>query len=388
MKKILDFILIFLLVFFTFQFFQSRNTEVTETGIQFAANETNYKVPAAIFLNITNNTSEQITFNTCDEISILFNGGKKELQDGFCSDVILDPAEKAKLDYSKIYDEFETPGEYTFQLELGEKTYISQINVKYRGTLGKVFTGVFYAPMYNLMAFLIQSFQHSLGWAIIAITIVIRILLLFPQHKMMVSQRKLQKIQPKIKELQEKHKGDAQKLGMELMALYKKEKVNPMGSCGFLIIQMPILLVIYNIIINIKNPANEFYLYTFLQNFHIDSISYNFFGIDLLGSWGVVGVILGLSVAAIQFIQIKLSLAGREDTTKKSGVVLEKKKGATDYNSMMPDPEMMNKFMLYWLPVMVWVFTFTLFAWVGIYWWVSTLFAIFQQLFVNKIIKK
>ena len=67
---------------------------------------------------------------------------------------------------------------------------------------------------------------------------------------------------------------------------------------------------------------------------------------------------------------------------------LEKKKGSDDYSSMMPDPEMMNKFMLYGMPVMVGVFTFTLPAGIGVYWGVSTLFAIGQQLFVNKIIKK
>jgi membrane protein insertase Oxa1/YidC/SpoIIIJ len=55
---------------------------------------------------------------------------------------------------------------------------------------------------------------------------------------------------------------------------------------------------------------------------------------------------------------------------------------------MMPDPEMMNKFMLYGMPLMVGIFTYTLIAGVGVYWGISTLFAIFQQLFVNKIIKK
>jgi membrane protein insertase Oxa1/YidC/SpoIIIJ len=55
---------------------------------------------------------------------------------------------------------------------------------------------------------------------------------------------------------------------------------------------------------------------------------------------------------------------------------------------MMPDPEMMNKFMLYGMPAMVGVFTYTLIAWVGIYWGTSTLFMVFQQLFVNKILKK
>jgi len=59
--------------------------------------------------------------------------------------------------------------------------------------------------------------------AIIGVTVIIRILLLFPQHKMMVSQRKMQAIQPKIKELQKKYKGNQQQMGMELMQLYKKE---------------------------------------------------------------------------------------------------------------------------------------------------------------------
>lgn len=54
----------------------------------------------------------------------------------------------------------------------------------------------------------------------------------------------------------------------------------------------------------------------------------------------------------------------------------------------MPDPEMMNKFMMYGMPVMVWFFTYSLFAWVGVYWWMSTIFAIGQQIIVNKVFKK
>jgi YidC/Oxa1 family membrane protein insertase len=53
--------------------------------------------------------------------------------------------------------------------------------------------------------------------------VLIRVILLFPQHKMMVSQRKMQAIQPKIKKLQEKNKGNQQAMGMELMKLYKDE---------------------------------------------------------------------------------------------------------------------------------------------------------------------
>jgi YidC/Oxa1 family membrane protein insertase len=141
---------------------------------------------------------------------------------------------------------------------------------------------------------------------------------------MMISQKKLQAIQPKIKKIQEDNKGNQQAIGQKLMELYKTEKVNPMGSCGFLIIQMPILLVIYNIILSIKDSSNFFHIYEFQSSFNLSEINFDFFGIDLLASGGVTGVILAITVALIQFIQVKLSLAGKKVESKK--VVLEKKK--------------------------------------------------------------
>jgi len=138
------------------------------------------------------------------------------------------------------------------------------------------------------MVFFVKLFSYSLGWSIICVTILIRLFLLYPQHKMLVSQRKMQKIQPKIKELQEKHKGDNQALGMAMMELYKKEQVNPMGSCGLLLIQMPILLVLYRVVMGVESPINYYYIYSFLLPFSISDILTNFYGIDLLGKGGIV----------------------------------------------------------------------------------------------------
>ncbi len=133
----------------------------------------------------------------------------------------------------------------------------------------------------------------------------------------MVSQRKMQAIQPKIKKLQETYKGNQQQMGMELMKLYKKEGVNPMGSCGFLLIQMPILLVIYNIIMNITSLKNAFYLYPSLSAFHVSQIDFSFFGLNLLSSGGIAGICLALFVAGIQYIQVRLSLAHKITTDTK-----------------------------------------------------------------------
>lgn len=390
MKKYLDILIFSLLFFFIFSYFSTPTDQNVPTGVVFETTKNSYKVPAAIELNITNNTNEVLSLNTCEDITIRSSQSWEEviLPETLCSETELALRETHTLDLSSQYDLFITPGEYIFSYTVWEKQYIKTVDVNYRGTIWKIFVWVFYAPLYNLLAYLIGFFANSLWAAILAITVVIRVILLFPQHKMMVSQRKMQAIQPKIKKLQEKHKWNQQAMGMELMKLYKAEWVNPMWSCGFLLIQMPFLIVIYNIIMNITSLSNEFYLYDFLPDFRISQIDYNFFGIDLLWAGWVTGLLLGLSVAAIQYTQVRLSLAWRESADSKSWVVLEKKKWEEWYNPMMPDPEMMNKIMLYGMPVMVGIFTFTLIAWVWLYWGMSTLFAVFQQLFVNKIIKK
>lgn len=96
---------------------------------------------------------------------------------------------------------------------------------------------------------------------------------------MLVSQRRMQVIQPKIKAIQEEFKGDQAKIGMKMMELYKREGVNPLGSCLPILIQIPILIVLYQVILNISNPSNLAHLYhiDWLQNFKNVAISTHFF---------------------------------------------------------------------------------------------------------------
>jgi len=388
MKKFLDIFLFSLLAILTINLFFGSDEAVEKklTGeilVETTAKE--YSIPATVGLNITNNSQESISFNTCDNIT-LNHTGENIVLDSDCRDITLESAQVENINYLDSYKIFNDAWEYTFKVNINESEHITSFQTEHRGAISKLFIAVFYAPILNLMVLLIELFNYSLGWAIVGITVLIRILLIYPQHKMMVSQKKLQAIQPKIKKIQEDNKWNQQVIGMKLMELYKTEKVNPMWSCGFLLIQMPILLVIYNIILSVKDPSNLFHLYAFHWDFSVESINWIFYWIDLLQAWGVTGIILAISIAVIQFTQVKLSLAGKKSENK--NMVLEKKKDQTGYAQMMPDPEMMNKFMLYGMPAMVAVFTFTLIAWVGIYWWVSTSFMIFQQLFVNKILKK
>ena len=91
-------------------------------------------------------------------------------------------------------------------------------------SLPSSFRSMISTPIYNLFVALLTWIPgHSLGWAIIIITVIIRLILLVPQQHMLESQKKLQKIQPKIKAIQKEFKGDQAVLGQKMMELYKKE---------------------------------------------------------------------------------------------------------------------------------------------------------------------
>jgi len=391
-KKLVDFLLIFLLVFFALQLFNGNKEKTIDPNgkVVFTTSDNKYSIPASVDLKIDNKSPEAVVFNSCDDIILSSGGDIIDLPSVECRDINVESGSTNTLNYADDYASFSTAWSYKFAITLPwkEVPIESNFEITNKWAIAKIFTAFVYAPMYNGMVFLLDLFKGSLGWAIIAITIIIRFVLMYPQHKMMVSQKKLQAVQPKIKALQEKYKWQQAVLGPKLMELYKKEKVNPMGSCGFLLIQMPILLVIYNIILNINDPVHYYHVYDVLQNFKLSDIDFNFFWLDLLWAGGIAGLLLGLTVWLIQFVQVKLSLAQIKKASPKKEVVLEKKKDASAYSSMMPDPEVMNKFMLYGMPAMVAVFTYTLFAGVGVYWGVSTLVMTIQQFVVNKMIKK
>ena len=100
----------------------------------------------------------------------------------------------------------------------------------------------------------INRWTHNWGWAIIILTILIKIVLYPLQHKWMLSMKKIQKVQPKmeaIKARYRKHKTDAeqrQKMNTEMMKLYQQEGINPAGGCLPMLIQFPIFIGFYNLL--------------------------------------------------------------------------------------------------------------------------------------------
>ena len=102
-------------------------------------------------------------------------------------------------------------------------------------------------PLLYVLKFF-YGFLHNYGLAIIVITLLIRVLFIYPNHKSFKSMQDMQKLQPKIAKLREKYKDDREALNKELMGLYRTYKVNPMGGCLPMVLQLPVFIALYNIL--------------------------------------------------------------------------------------------------------------------------------------------
>jgi YidC/Oxa1 family membrane protein insertase len=249
----------------------------------------------------------------------------------------------------------------------------TEFEIKPQGWFGYIWTTVFFQPIYNVLIFIASVVPfNDLGLAIILLTILIRTILLLPSQKALKSQRKMNELQPKLAKIKEKYKDNQEMIAKETMALWKEYKVNPFGSCLPLLIQFPVLIALFYVIQDGLNPNNAFLLYEPLKHFSLQNIHVNF--LNILDLTKINSIVLPLFVGGLQFLQMKLTMATKKD--KKEDNNEKKAKGS--------EMEMAGKTMMYIMPVMIAIFTASVPAGVGLYWSVSTIYGIAQQIVVNK----
>jgi YidC/Oxa1 family membrane protein insertase len=163
--------------------------------------------------------------------------------------------------------------------------------------------GILAVPiLYCLKIF--ESFFHSWGLAIILLTFLVKILLNPLSIKGMKSMKAMQKLQPKLKEMREKFGDDKQRLNQETMALFRTHKVNPMGGCLPMLIQMPLYLALYKV------------LYNSIELFHAPFLFYS----DLAAPdpYYVSPILLGIFMV----LQQKLTPSASADPTQQKMMML------------------------------------------------------------------
>lgn len=198
-------------------------------------------------------------------------------------------------------------------------------------------------PLSVLITTVSHALGNNFGFGIIAVTILVRLLILPLMIKQTRSTKAMQAIQPEMQKLKEKYASkDAatqQKLQQETMALFQKHGVNPLAGCFPLIIQMPILIGFYHAIMRTEEIANHSFLW---------------FDLGDKDPFYILPVIAGITT----FIQQKMMMAGQDG-----------------------NPQM--AMMLWLMPIMIVVFAINFPAALSLYWVVGNIFMIVQTYFIK-----
>ncbi|MDX8397912.1 MAG: membrane protein insertase YidC [Mariprofundaceae bacterium] len=139
---------------------------------------------------------------------------------------------------------------FSFQVYIGPKLIplMSSLNVGLERSIDFGWFAFIAKPMHSFM-FWMYKYIGNFGWCIILLVVVIKIFFFYPTHKAYSSMAGMRKIQPDMVRLKELHGDDKQKMGQEMMKLYKKNKVNPMGGCLPILIQIPVFFALYKVLL-------------------------------------------------------------------------------------------------------------------------------------------
>lgn len=137
-----------------------------------------------------------------------------------------------------------------FLIYIGPKKYelLKSLNVNLEHIVDFGFFSIISRPLFWILIF-INRYVGNYGWSIILLTLVVRVPFIPLITKGQSSMKKLQKIQPLMTAIREQYKKDPQRMQKEIMALYKKHKVNPMGGCLPILIQIPVFFALYKVLL-------------------------------------------------------------------------------------------------------------------------------------------
>jgi len=258
-------------------------------------------------------------------------------------------------------------------------------------------------PIINILMALykLSEFLHvpgPLGFAVIGLTIIIRLILYPLMQAQLRSAKKMSAMKPHLDALGVKHKGDKTALQQAQMALYKEHGVNPAAGCLPLLIQMPVLIALYNVFYQVLSNGNlekmlaDLNQVAYASWLHIQTLDLRFFGINLglkPSAWQTDGwwlLSIPLITAALQYWQSKLMMPATS-STKSQALNPKQIQKSNNKKEEEKKPDMaadMQKQMMIITPIMFGYFAFQFPLGLALYWNVFGLFGIMQQLAINK----
>jgi len=246
--------------------------------------------------------------------------------------------------------------------------------------IGNVFNIVLYKPLYNVFIGFIGAFPWiDAGIVVILFTILIKLILFPLSQKSVRSQIEIKKVQPEIDAIKLKYKDNKQEQALKTMALYKEKGVSPFSGIFLTLIQLPILIALYMVFYknNLGAEIQADTLYSFVKApLHVNTYFLGLFDITQKNT------ILAIVVAVGQYLQIKYTMPAAAPVLKKAE---DDKKGASFQEELAKN---MGTQMKYVMPVMMFFIAQSLAALVSLYLITSSVFAVGQELYMRRKIKK
>lgn len=259
-----------------------------------------------------------------------------------------------------------------------------------------MFTTLIVQPIFNLLVIIYALIPgHNFGVAIILFTVLVR-LLMWPLVKKQLHQAKaMRELQPELKKIKQAAKGDKQKESRMVMELYKEREINPFGSIGLLIVQLPIFIALYSGLNRIVQDPNTLltFSYPWVQNLSwmqelaadISKFDSTLFGlVDLsraaLGQGSGVywpAMIIVVASVVIQYFQSVQLLPQDKEKRSLRKILREAGQGkqadSSDVNAAV------GRSTRYLLPGFIFIVTVNIASALSLYWLVSGLVAFIQQ---------
>jgi|SRR3989344_1805839 len=234
--------------------------------------------------------------------------------------------------------------------------------------ISSIFNTVLYEPFYNALIFLTGVLPGAdVGFAVIALTICVRFILLPLTHKQLHTQRRMKLVEGEMGAIKKKYESDKQEQTRQIMELYKKHGINPFSGFLLIFIQIPVLLALYFVFTR-GIPFTAEHLYSFVTL--PISVNLNFLGlVDLSAKNYILAILVGLS----QYFQIKLSMPPSPPRV-----------AGTNPSFSEELTRSMGTNMRYVMPVMIAVISAGFPSVVALYWLVSNLFGIAHELVVKR----
>jgi len=242
----------------------------------------------------------------------------------------------------------------SFQVYIGEKNKdklasVDRILVD-ASDVSKWIEPIRYFVMWCLLG--INSLFGNLGWSLVIFSILTKVVFLPLTQKSTESMKKMQELQPKMNELKAKFKDKPEELQKETMKLYKENKVNPMGGCLPLLLQMPFFFALYSALINSVELWQSPFIF-WIKDLSMPDTIFTVSGFDMN--------ILPLVMTASTFIQQKLTTS---------------------------DVGQQQKMMMYVMPLVLLFIFWNMPSGLVLYWALQNIFQILHQLIITRFSKK